>query len=417
MTKQLVRFAVAVMSTFLALLLLWQFRIVIVYVIISLALVAALRPMVNRIEGRGWMLRWVWVSVYLLVLGCFGVLLFLAGEAAFNEIQQLAQTVSAQDKWQLPIWLQGSAFQQALVARLPAPSKLFEAFTGDQGQRVLPTILGLTQGIGGALSDFLVILFLSLYWMLNQIHFERLWLSLLPSDRRKPARDVWRTIELDLGAYLRSELVQSILAALLLGLGYWLLGSPYPALLAIIGALAWLVPVVGALLAVILPLVMGLLTSVQLSLITALYTLLVLIALQVGVEPRLFRRKWDNPILTLIILLGMADAFGLLGILVAPPLSAVCQILWNLMISSRTASGSTAQVSNLKERQAHVWATLQAMDEPPMALVTSGMQRLSQLLEKAEHILQASPPEEPAQPFHLSQPVSAAGGTDASTTK
>ncbi len=59
---------------------------------------------------------------------------------------------------------------------------------------------------------------------------------------------------------------------------------------------------------------MGLLTSVQLSLFTVLYTLVVLIVLQVWVEPRLFKRKWDNPILTLVILLAMADAFGVLGI-------------------------------------------------------------------------------------------------------
>jgi predicted PurR-regulated permease PerM len=301
------------------------------------------------------------------------------------------------------------------VERLPAPSKLFDAITGDQGQLVLPAILGLTQGIGGALSDILVILFLSLYWMLNQIHFERLWLSLLPSERRKQARDIWRTIELDIGAYIRSELMQSMLAALVLGLGYWLLGSPYPALLAIIGALAWLVPVVGAPLAVILPLVMGLLTSAQLSLITALYTLLILIALQVAVEPRLFRRKWDNPILTLLILLGMADAFGLLGILVAPPLSAICQILWNLMIGNRTAAGAAAQVSDLKERYAHISETIQSMDEPPMALVTSGMQRLNQLLEKAGQVLQTGPLAEPAGPVHLSQPVNAAARTPAIT--
>ena len=215
---------------------------------------------------------------------------------------------------------------------------------------MLPALLGVTQGIGGALSDAFIILFLSIYWSINQGHFERLWLSLLPSGQRSQARDIWRTIELDLGAYIRSEVVQSLLAALLLGLGYWLLGSPYPALLALIGALAWLIPVVGAPLAMILPLLIGLLTSVQLGLTTALYTLVVLIALQVWVEPRLFRRKWNNPILTLVILLAMADAFGLLGIILAPPLSAVCQILWELLVSHRLTSGAATQIPDLRER-------------------------------------------------------------------
>jgi putative permease len=310
-----------------------------------------------------------------------------------------------QDRWMLPIWLQGSSFQQTLVAQLPPPSKLFEAVTGDQGQLVLPAILDFTQGIGDIVSGVLVILFLSIYWSINQIHFERLWLSLLPPGQRKQARGIWRTIEPDLGAYIRSELIQSLLAVFILGFGYWLLGSPYPTLLAVVGALAWLIPVVGAPLAVILPLIMGLLTSLQVSLFTALYTLGVLMALQVWVEPRLFRRKWDNPILTLVILLALADAFGLVGILVAPPLSAVCQILWSRLVSRPAVSGDAAQISDLKERQARLWETINAMGEPPIALMTSSMERLSQLIEKAEPILQL--PAEPFDPFHPPLPGTA----------
>jgi predicted PurR-regulated permease PerM len=402
------------MTTLLALVVLWQFRIVVVYVLISLTLAAALRPLGNRLVGRGFVVRAAWILLYLVVLSSFGFLLFLTGENAINEIQRLAHSVSVQDAWRLPIWLEGSSFQQALSVRLPPPSILFEAVTGDQGQLVLPAILGFTQGIGGVVSGVLVILFLSIYWSINQIHFERLWLSLLPSGQRKEARGIWRTVEPDIGAYIRGEVIQSILAGLLLGLGYWLLGSPYPALLALAGALACLIPVVGVALAVIPVLLVGLLTSVQLGLFTALYALAVLIALGVWVKPRLFNRRWDNPILTVVLLIAMADAFGLLGIIVAPPLSVICQILWSRLVSRRAVSGAAVQVSDLKERQELVWEAIRAMDEPPLALVTSSMERLTQLIEKAEPILQAGLPAadlqaEPFGPFHSPQPVTAEG--------
>jgi predicted PurR-regulated permease PerM len=413
MTKRLVGFGTAVMTMLLALVVLWQFRIVVVYVLISLTLAAALRPLVNRLVGRGYAVRVVWILLYLVALGSFGFLLFLTGETAINEIQQLAQSVSVQDAWRLPIWLQGSAFQQALVAWLPPPSKLFEAVTGDQGQLVLPAILGFTQGIGGVVSGVFIILFLSIYWSINQIHFERLWLSLLPSGQRKQARGIWRTVEPDIGAYIRGEVIQSLLAGLLLVLGYWLLGSPYPALLALAGALACLIPVVGAALVVIPVLLVGLLTSVQLSLFTALYALVVLTALGVWVKPRLFNRRWDNPILTVVLLIVLADAFGLVGIIVAPPLSVVCQILWNRLVSHRAVSGAAIQVSDLKDRQARLWDTIRSMDEPPLAMVTSSMERLTDLIEKAEPVLQAglpaALPAEPSEPFHSSQYVTAEG--------
>ena len=397
MTKQLVGFAAAVMTTLLALVVLWQFRIVVAYLLISLTLAAALRPLANRLAGRGFVVRLAWILLYLAVLVGFGYLLVQTGVTAVKEIQQLSHTLSVQDEWSLPIWLQGSSFQQAVMARLPPPSKLFEAAAGEQGQLVLPALLGFTQGLGVVVSGVFVVLFLSFYWSINQIHFERLWLSLLPPGQRKQARGIWRTVEPDIGAYVRGQGIQSLLAGLLLGVGYWLLGSPYPALLALAGALASLVPVVGVALAVIPVLLVGLLTGVQLSLVTALYALVVLTALGVWVKPRLFNRRWDNPILTVVLLIALADAFGVVGIILAPPLSAVCQILWSRLVSRRAVEGAAALVSDLKERQARLRDTVRAMGEPALPLVTSSMERLALLIEKAEPILREEMPVEPSE--------------------
>jgi len=44
-----------------------------------------------------------------------------------------------------------------------------------------------------------------------------------------------------------------------------------------------------------------------------------------------------------------------------------------------------------------VWDTIKAMDDPPLPLVTSSMERLTQLIEKAEPILQAGLPVEPSE--------------------
>lgn len=404
MTKQLVIIGTAVMTTLLALVALWQFRIVAIYVLISLVLAATVRPMARSESRYNFAIRLFLTLQYVVGLGAFGFLIYLIGKFLVGDFQQLAQKLSLQSSWMLPSWLEGGFLQRTLLAWLPTPDKIFEAITS-QRQLVLSAVLDITQGIGGLVGGFLVILFLSVYWSINQDHFERLWLSLLPSEQRKQARDIWRTIERDVGAYTRSEIIQSLLAVLLLGFGYWLLGSPYPALLAVTGAIAWLIPVVGAVLAMILPLILGLLTSAQLSLFTVLYTLVVLIALQIWVEPRLFKLKFDNPLLTFVILLAMADAFGLLGIIAAPPISAICQILWNLFMNDRQAPDTVVQVSDLKERQAHLQIAIDEMEGPPPQLVVSSIQRLTDLLEKAEPILQANISAEPPKPFHPSQPV------------
>ena len=386
MTKQLITFGTAVLVTTLGLLLLWQFRLVFVYVLFSLALAAALRPLAKRLAGGSRVKRWGLLLLSVLILSGFAVVLVLSVAAAAGELQRLAGQVSVQDEWQQPEWVIGTAFQEILDERVPAPSVLFGALTGDQGQLVLPTLFGFTQNIISLVSAALVILFLSIYWSIDQVHFERLWLSLLPVGWRARVRDIWRTTEPELGAYIRNAAIRSVLAGLVLGLGYWALGSPYPTLLALIGALALLIPMVGVAVAVIAPLLVGLLTSVHLTLFTVLFAIVVLVAMKLWVEPRLFRRGHYNPILTVVILMVLADAFGLVGLIVAPPLSVVCQILWSRLVTHRAVSGAAGQISDLKERQVQVRAVVEGMESPP-PLVTSSLERLTKLLEQAESTL------------------------------
>lgn len=386
MTKRLLVIAIGVMSTLLGLAALWQFRIVVIYVLISLLVAAAFRPAARNRSLRYKSTRTRLILGYLGSVSAFVFLVFIAGRFLANDFQQLVESLTEESNWLLPAWLEGTSLQQTLSRWLPTPSELLQAFTSE-GDLMLSALLGITEGLGGIISGLVVIIFLSIYWSINQSHFERLWLSLLPADVRKPARHISRTIEYELGAYTRSELIQSVLAVVLLGLGYYFLGSPYATLLAVMGALARLLPVVGSTLAFVLPFILGSLTSTQLGVSTVLYTAVVLVFLQVWVEPRFFKPTKDNPVLTLVILLAMADAFGLLGIVAAPPLSVICQTIWRSLVTDRITPDTGSQVLDLKERHARLQTTIQEMVGSPPQLITSSMERLTELIEKAEPIL------------------------------
>ena len=384
MTKRVVVIAMGIMSTLLLLALLWQFRIVVIYVLISLLLAATFRPTPRDGASRPPIKRIQLVFRYVAAVGLFILFISLTGRFLANDVQELVQNVTEQTTWMLPAWLQDSALERS-VASLPTPNQVLLAFTS-QRELVLETLLGFTEGLGGVLSGLLVILFLSVYWGLNQNHFERLWLSLLPAEIRRRARYISRAVQYELGAYTRSEVIQSALAAILLGLGYWLIGSPYPALLAIGGALVRLVPVIGFTLSLVLPFLLGSLTSTPLGVTSMLYTALVLSLLHLWVEPRLFKPNQDNPVLTFVILLAMADAFGLAGIIAAPPVSIICQTLWRYLVAERI-SETGSQVMDLKQRYARLQDAIDAMVGTPPPLVVSSMQRLTNLIEKAEPVL------------------------------
>jgi predicted PurR-regulated permease PerM len=394
MTKRILIIAIGVMSTLLALATLWQFRTVVIYVLIALLIASAFRRAPGNSTLRPRLVRIQLVLTYVGSIGLLVLLVLLAGRYLINDFQQLVESITEQSTWLLPAWLDGSSVERAISERLPTPNQLLATFT-TQRDLVLSTLVGFTQGIGDVLSGLLVALFLSVYWSLNQNHFERLWLSLLPAELRKQARHISRAIEYELGAYTRSEVIQSALAVILLAPGYLLLGSPYPALLAVTGGLARLVPVIGSTLALVLPFLLGSLTSTPLGIASVVYTALVLLALQIWVEPRLFKPMQDNPVLTFMILLAMADVFGLLGIVAAPPLSIICQSLWRLLVSERsTDTGS--QVIDLRGRYSRLQTTIDEMAGVTPPLVLSSMERLNELIEKAEPILDIKQQEEPA---------------------
>ncbi|MBW6472580.1 MAG: AI-2E family transporter [Anaerolineaceae bacterium] len=388
MIKTVVRVGLAILTTIMAIVIFWQFRTAVIYVLISLILAASVRPLFTRLIGKKIIIRILWILVYFVVIFGLSTLLKFTVQTAATELQSIADGVSAQDKWTLLLWSNSSGLQ-SLFARLPTPSVLFQAIIGNEGELVGPALLGIVQGIGGMIAAIAIILVLSVYWSMSQIHFERLWLSLLPPDHRKQVRSIWRKIETTIGQYVRGQILHSILVGITLGLGYWLIGSSSPALLALVGTIGSLIPVVGLFLVVFTTMLLGLLTSAQLSLFTVLYTIVILTALGIWVKPRLINRQWDNPILTLLIMVALADALGIIGIIIAPLLSVVCQILWSLMIRRRTKTIPANLLSDLQERMAHLRETVDEMEEPHSPLITSSIERITELLDDAEPVLKA----------------------------
>jgi H+/gluconate symporter-like permease len=89
----------------------------------------------------------------------------------------------------------------------------------------------------------------------------------------------------------------------------------------------------------------------------------------------------------LVIVIGLADAYGIAGIIISPPISAVCQILWNHLISHRVSAGAANEISDLEKRLEKVMETVDAMEEPHLPLVTNSIERITNLITEARLIL------------------------------
>jgi predicted PurR-regulated permease PerM len=219
---------------------------------------------------------------------------------------------------------------------------------------LLRIIVGTTTSLVAWLTQFIVLIFLALYWSLERDTVERLWLSLVPAANRQRVRQTWRRVEEDLGTSVRSELLQAAVAFVLLWLGFRVMGMDYPLLAAWIGALLWLIPLVGWMMAVPLIALVGVLEGPMIALVASLYSLVVFAILGFLIEPRLDVRQRTGSVTGLVVALVLFESLGLLGLVIAAPLAvalhtlvreATAPQLTQTEVQAATAQVATAQAA------------------------------------------------------------------------
>jgi putative permease len=381
--KRLAWFTLVILATFTLVLLFWEFRVAVLLFVLSLVVAATVRPLVDRFAARGLPRGLALLLTYAICIGGVIALVVILSGPLLTDLQQLTKNVADNYEQMKTQWPTGSPFQQTLAQQLPSTGELYQLFSGSLPQ----TVLGITLGAFDLLGQLMIVLVLSIYWSADQEHFKRLWLSLLPFDRRARARLIWQTLESGLGAYLRSQVIQTVLAVILLGLGYQVLGLQYPIALALIGAIGWLIPWVGLLLAVIPALWVGLSSSLALGLLAAAFTIGVLCFLEFVVEPRLFNRRRFSSLLVVIVVLVLVDEYGLIGILLAPPLAAAIQILAGQLMRPTPTPKTTQLAQPISALQAHlesVQSLLSTQTVPPGPELNNLVDRLTLLIARAE---------------------------------
>jgi predicted PurR-regulated permease PerM len=350
---RLIRYTVVVLATLMVLLLIWQFISAIILFLLSLAVAAALRPLINSITGRYVPKRIALGIVYFLLTAAILSSVWMIGTPLLEEVQLASDDFIANYERAKTDWPEeGTAFQQALAEQLPPSADLYGVLTSEQGIPALAGLFGIAQNFFSTLGQIALILVLSLYWSADQFRFGRLALSLLPEEHHPRALHIWRSMETGVGEYIRSELVQSVLAGLLLWLGYSVLGIRYPILLALWGAIVRLIPWFGSLIAVLPALLIGIGVSSTVGILATLYTIGIMLTLTFIIEPRFFPRYKYSSLLIVLFVVALAETIGFIGVVLAPPLAVAVQILFQHLypLPELTASEVSQEMTDIRTR-------------------------------------------------------------------
>jgi predicted PurR-regulated permease PerM len=198
---------------------------------------------------------------------------------------------------------------------------------GSKGVTIVGTVFS---GIIAAVT----VMVLTILLLLGGPDLSHSFLAILPERRRERVRRVATDASLAVSGYMFGNVVISILAGIAAYVFMRIAGIPYPEVLALWVAFADLIPLVGATLGAIPPVLVGFLHSTPVGIATIIFFVLYQQfennVLQVTVMARTVK---INPLGILVSVLIGVEVFGLLGALLAIPVAGVIQVvvrdLWN----------------------------------------------------------------------------------------
>jgi predicted PurR-regulated permease PerM len=327
----------------------------------------AVSPLAHRAQtqwGLPWPLAVLTVYAGVIVALVLGFLLVLPSTVEQAGLLATALPTYAE---QAPRWLdQGQAWlrERGLDVSLVWNEDLARDLAARAqaiGSELAGSTLAFAQGVLTAVFNLVVVLILSFYMSLDGERLVARALDLLPPAVRAQAEVFVESVGRSFGGYLRGVLIQGIIYGLATALVMWAAGLPFVAVVGIFAGVMMVVPIVGAIIAMVPPVLLALFTGDIGKIILVVVVLFV--AQQVLLNllmPRIMSQSVGlHPLLVFAALLIGARVAGIWGAVFGVPVAAVAYSMANYFIEqnqrSRPVSVEMARADARLRRRDLAW--------------------------------------------------------------
>jgi predicted PurR-regulated permease PerM len=300
---------------------------VILLVVISLLLMVGILPFVEAMVRRGIPRT---PSVLLLLVALVGILLAILSAVVpplVDEVKDVRDNLpeSAREIEELLANFGIKVELQERARNIDWGSLLSGRAAVDYGQRLLSFTVSL-----------ITVVALTAYLLADTPRLARFIDQFIPSDRKQEAEGLFLQLSSVVGGYLRGQAITSLAIGAFTFVFLYIVGVPNPLAFAVLAAVADVVPLIGALIAVVPPVA----AALQDSSTKAVIVLAGLMAYQQFEDrvlvPRVYGRTLNLPaVIVLIAVLAGAELLGIIGVLLALPLTAAGRVAFDYVIEHR----------------------------------------------------------------------------------
>lgn len=312
------RAVIAIVLSVAALALLWYLFDVILLVFAAILLAVLIRAPSNWLAARSRLSeRWALALVLFTVLLVLAAAVWLLGASVKQQLQGLSEQIpvlleQARSYLEQRGWWQGGLRPRALLQDSSG------AFLG-RGLDIITTTFG-------ALANVALVLFMAVLFAAQPRLYVRGSVKLVPKARRRRTEEIFERLGETMRRWLVGQLVLMTFVAVSTSLGLWMLNVPYSLALGLVAGLLTFIPFIGPLFAAAVAILVGLTVDIT----TAYWVALLYIAIQIveGVfEPIVQQRAvYLPPVLLVFGQLTLGVLVGILGVVLAAPLTAVAMV-------------------------------------------------------------------------------------------
>lgn len=343
--ERVLRWALVALIALGAAWLLWRFGRLVAYLGVGVLLAYVMRPLVDRFQGVGLAPVPAIGGAFVVVFGLLGILVtYLVPFLTAQVVDLLAQFGSTNPGAVPALERAAASLETWLRAYVPLqPGALETSLEG-----VVGALFG-TDRLAN-LADSVVSVFTNLFYAVVVVPFvtffvlkdgtaiRRHLLGLVPNRYFEITLALLEKIESSLGRYFRALLLQCLSVGAVASVLLFVVGLDYALAIGIFAGLANTIPYFGPIIGLLSGSLVGVVQTGDLSLVPGVLIAMVLtqIADNVFFQPYIFSRAAHlHPLIILFVVLIGADVAGIVGMLVAIPLTttirvAVQQVRWSL---------------------------------------------------------------------------------------
>jgi predicted PurR-regulated permease PerM len=316
-----------VLATAAILLLGWEVRRVLTWIVVAALLSVVLGPVVDLAEHRLHLRRALATLLVFLVF-----LVALAGIVTVF-VRPLA-TEGPEFVDRLPGYVEDARAGRGPVGGLVQRYNLDQYLERNQGRlresanRFTQPALGVLRSIFSTVVALVTIFVVTFLMVLQGPKLLQSWMAALPEDRQERVRRVAADCSKAVTGYMTGNLVISAIAGTLTYVVLWVMGVPYKGVVALFVGFADLIPLVGATLGAVVAIAVAALHSLPAALVVLVFFVVYQQAENHLLQPVIMSRTVQLSALTvtIAILLGV-ELLGFLGALFAIPVAGILHVI------------------------------------------------------------------------------------------